>query len=249
MRDQTTRNQKLQAGFVPANEMGVVCLFALHAELLGYRIRRVQERFPDCVAECLNDGNREVRIEFEYRASNFHQHGHKPDGCDLIVCWHNDWPDPPGKLRIVELKQYFNAPPSVWIQGAVRDEQFKLSKREIEWAVRKDCAQDDLLLMYRCTPVKSITDIFVARGELARKDATWRHGSAIFRNLERICSLPGAITLNELRENPVLRNAGFVRANMQGIGHRVTGEVWRELYRLLIARSADLAEKLAAYAP
>ena len=52
-----------------------------------------------------------------------------------------------------------------------------------------------------------------------------------------------------MRANPILQNAGFVRANMQGIGHRVTGEVWRELYRLLIARSPDLAEKLAAYAP
>lgn len=57
------------------------------------------------------------------------------------------------------------------------------------------------------------------------------------------------ITLNDLRANPVLQNASFVRANMQGIGHRVTGEAWRELYRLLIARSPGLEEKLAAYAP
>jgi len=43
-----------------------------------------------------------ARIEFEFKASNFNEHGHDPDGCDFIVCWINDWPDCP--ITIIELK-------------------------------------------------------------------------------------------------------------------------------------------------
>jgi hypothetical protein len=28
-----------------------------------------------------------VRIEFEYESRNYRIHGHRGDGCDLIVCW------------------------------------------------------------------------------------------------------------------------------------------------------------------
>jgi hypothetical protein len=34
-----------------------------------------------------------VRIEFELRASNFAAHKHDERGCDLIVCWEDDWPN------------------------------------------------------------------------------------------------------------------------------------------------------------
>lgn len=249
MQGQGTEHAKLNADFLPRNEMGVLFLFAAHAEFLGFRVRRVQERFPDCIAERLNGEKGEVKIEFEYRASNFRQHGHDPAKCDYIVCWQNDWPDAPDNVKIVELRNRFNAPKAVWIQGAVRSEQSKLSDHEIAWAVRKDCSQDDLLLMYRCMPVKSITDIFVAKGELNRQHASWRPGTAVFRNIEKLCSLTAEISLNELRSNAVLRNAGFVRANMQGIGHLVTGDDWKELHGLLISRNPHIKNDLVAYAP
>ena len=43
-----------------------------------------------------------ARIEFEYKASSFEQHGHDPERCDFIVCWENDWPDCP--INVIELK-------------------------------------------------------------------------------------------------------------------------------------------------
>jgi len=43
-----------------------------------------------------------VRIEFEFRSANFHEHGHNQDGCDLIVCWVHDWPD--CTVEVLELK-------------------------------------------------------------------------------------------------------------------------------------------------
>ncbi len=70
--------------------------------------------FPDCEGKYLHDARRKLwakaRIEFEFRASNFREHGHNQSECDIIVCWENDWPDCP--LRVVELKREIMRLPS-----------------------------------------------------------------------------------------------------------------------------------------
>jgi len=81
-------------GFVygPVNEMGVVALFAKLSEEIGFIIEEVRSQFPDCIARRQVDkGWERVAIEFEFKSSNFRQHGHDPDACDLIVCWEHDW--------------------------------------------------------------------------------------------------------------------------------------------------------------
>ena len=40
-------------------------------------------------------------IELEYESRNFLEHQHPVNGCDLIVCWINNWPDCP--LEVIEL--------------------------------------------------------------------------------------------------------------------------------------------------
>jgi hypothetical protein len=73
---------------------------------LGFLIESVRTGYPDCEGKRCVDTKRQlwesVLIEFEYRSSNFLQHGHNPDGCDLIVCWVHDWDDCP--LEVVELR-------------------------------------------------------------------------------------------------------------------------------------------------
>ena len=44
-----------------------------------------------------------LRIEFEHRSRNFRDHHHDPAACDLIVCWHHDWPECP--LEVLELAE------------------------------------------------------------------------------------------------------------------------------------------------
>ncbi len=91
----------------PVNELGVVALFGALAEELGYLIEAVRVRFPDCEAKRLVDARagrwEKCRIEFEYRSSGFKAHRHDPKGCDVIVCWEDDWADCP--LEVVELKR------------------------------------------------------------------------------------------------------------------------------------------------
>lgn len=90
----------------PANEAGVLLLFGMLAERLGFVITHVQTEFPDCEAyrEVEPGKWQRWRIEVEYRSRNFVAHKHDPEGCELIVCWVHDWADCP--LEVVELKSY-----------------------------------------------------------------------------------------------------------------------------------------------
>jgi hypothetical protein len=91
----------------PINEQGVVFLFGMISYELGFIVEAVHAAFPDCEAKrCVDRRNgrwQRVRIEFEYASSNFHDHGHDPRSCDVIVCWEHDWRECP--LEVVELRR------------------------------------------------------------------------------------------------------------------------------------------------
>ena len=90
----------------PVNEMGVVHLFGAMSEDLGFLIESVQGAFPDCEAKQRSAEGKWLlkRIEFEYESRhNFKEHGHPPEGCDMIVCWTHNWPDCPKHLEVIAL--------------------------------------------------------------------------------------------------------------------------------------------------
>ncbi|MFC1481536.1 homing endonuclease associated repeat-containing protein [Candidatus Neomarinimicrobiota bacterium] len=91
----------------PINENGVIFLFGIVAKELGYYVEAVQAGFPDCEAKRQVAAGKwqRVRIEFEYLSKNFRDHGHAPDGCDVIVCWRHNWPDCPTHIEILELER------------------------------------------------------------------------------------------------------------------------------------------------
>ena len=83
--------------------MGVVSLFAQYAQGLGFVIMEIQAPFPDATLYEISSGEL-VRAEFEFMARNFKSHGHDPDGCDLIICWENNWHECP--LPVLELNLF-----------------------------------------------------------------------------------------------------------------------------------------------
>jgi hypothetical protein len=89
--------------YAPTNENGVIFAFGSVARELGFSILRIQAGFPDCEAMREVEPGRcqRKRIEFEYESRNFMAHMHPISGCDLIVCWHNNWPECP--LEVIEL--------------------------------------------------------------------------------------------------------------------------------------------------
>jgi len=89
--------------YAPLNENGVIFLFGRVADDLHMYIEEIKPGFPDCVARrYTGKGWGRVRIEFEFISSNFKQHGHNPDECDIVVCWEHDWKDCP--IEVIELK-------------------------------------------------------------------------------------------------------------------------------------------------
>jgi len=91
----------------PVNEQGVVFLFGMVADELGYSVEGVQTGFPDCEAKRKVKQGRwqRVRIEFEFESANYVAHGHPLDGCDVLVCWKHNWPDCPANIEVLELSQ------------------------------------------------------------------------------------------------------------------------------------------------
>ncbi len=89
----------------PVNEQGVVLLFGMLANDLGYLIEAVQKGFPDCEAKRRIGPDRwqRVNIEFEFESKNFREHGHPASGCDVIVCWRHNWDECPKHIEVVEL--------------------------------------------------------------------------------------------------------------------------------------------------
>jgi len=90
----------------PVNEQGVVFLFGMVARELGYLVEAVRSGFPDCEAKRQVEAGKwqRVRIEFEFESRTFRDHGHRPEGCDVIVCWRHNWDECPPHIEVVELE-------------------------------------------------------------------------------------------------------------------------------------------------
>jgi hypothetical protein len=114
----TRRTKKVEYGepidfsglrHAPLNEQGVVYLFGVLSKQLGFIIEAVRTDFPDCEGKRQVPGKQnrweQVSIEFEYKSSNFKEHGHNLSECDVIVCWEHDWKDCP--IDVISLKEIY----------------------------------------------------------------------------------------------------------------------------------------------
>jgi hypothetical protein len=100
--------------YEPVNEQGVVLLFGMLAEDLGYMIEAVQKGFPDCEAmrQVAPERWQRVNIEFEVESKNFRDHGHPLTGCDVIVCWRHNWDACPDHIEVLELSTRIKSLPT-----------------------------------------------------------------------------------------------------------------------------------------
>jgi len=91
--------------YEPVNEQGVILLFAALCFDLGFRIEGIRSKFPDIILKRKNSHGTfsPCLAEFEFLANNYKIHNHPLRGCDLIICWRNDWPNCP--IEVLELQE------------------------------------------------------------------------------------------------------------------------------------------------
>jgi hypothetical protein len=96
--------------YAPVNENGVIFLFGKVAADLNMYVETIRPGCPDCIAKrYIGKGKwEELRIEFEFRSSDFERHKHhihSAGECDAIVCWRHDWPKCPQDIEVIELQE------------------------------------------------------------------------------------------------------------------------------------------------
>lgn len=96
--------------FAPASRQGVVYLFGMISQELGFLIESFVSEFPDCEGKrCVDREENQwepIRIQFEFKSSDFKTRvsakGYNENQCDLIVCWNHNWEDSP--IEVLELR-------------------------------------------------------------------------------------------------------------------------------------------------
>lgn len=244
--------------YAPVNEHGVVALFTEWAKAKRFRINRIQSGFPDCIATIpTGRGSKQKRIEFEFRSSNFRQHGHDPSGCDWIVCWEHDWPEVPKKLNVFELRKYFGLGFNVWMcpvttRGNKEDYSGwlrKSARRSIEWSMPHAAHVGDLILFYHAAPVSGLGEVYEVRSDVFTGRKDWRVGKSkekdYYAKASLVAYLNSPLPLKRFQVDPVLRTSGFVRAGFRG-RVRVT-EHWPFIADLIVAHNPRLRRAFARY--
>jgi predicted RNA-binding protein with PUA-like domain len=235
--------------YEPQNELGVVFLFAaLARKKFGLRVDRIQADFRDCIAY---QGDRRVRVEFEYRSRSFAVHHHNPRRCDWIVCWIHDWAAAPSHIRVVELRKQYGLGFNVWVNPVARAYWDGLvnTRSAARWTVAPGASEGDLLLYYHSSPCCHIKEVFRIDGPIVlEQGGRWnRRGKDWFARVRRVRTLKAPVHLKELKQHPILRNAGFVRSSMRG-RPKVT-PYWPQLCEMILDRNPGLKSALAQYGP
>jgi len=91
--------------FAPISKQGVLYLFGLVSYELGFLIESFRPEFPDCEGKrCMDvEDNRweYIRIQFEYKSSDFQEFQSRKSECNIVVCWKHDWDSCP--IEVLEL--------------------------------------------------------------------------------------------------------------------------------------------------
>jgi hypothetical protein len=243
--------------YAPTNEMGVVFIFAQLARRMQVHVQSVQAGFPDCIAyQRVGGKERRIRIEFEFRSSNFRTHRHDADGCDWIVCWEHDWPDVPERIKVVELREYFDHGFNVWVDVGGPHE---------DWPTRgnhsfgKRVSKGDLVLFYEASPNQWLRHIYAVTGTPSPKcpplrknyDDTWdgKTGLKIIRHvhdMRRVCVLDPPLPVKRLEtvKLSVIHKAIFSQQH-----NRKITEHWWLLHDLLVRKYPEHGGALKPFAP
>lgn len=234
--------------YAPTNEFGVVFLFSHLAKRMQVQVESVQAGYPDCIVYQRVGGNeKRIRIEFEFRSSNFKAHRHPADGCDWIVCWEHDWPGVPPHLKVVELRRYYSRGFNVWlVTGPSEDGNWPVRGK---MAFGNRVAKGDLVFFYEGHPNQwfryayKVTD----EGEIRTYETDGKRGKDSFYGhaVRRICVFDPPLQLKTLMADQLLATSGL----FAGKFNRKITEHWWRFHELILRKYPAHASALAPFDP
>lgn len=236
--------------YAPVNELGVVFLFAHLAKRWRLRIDAIQPAFPDCIAyQKTQDGEKRIRIEFEWKSRNFKTHKHDPKKCDWIVCWEHNWPDVPNNLQVIELRREFGLGFNIWIVpiGGKYKEMIKKNVSYDSWSVPSQAHKDDIILFHFTRPDQNIAHIYKLLDDAHKIKAWWKEGMDYMAPIKPVCRLNAPIFYEDMKRDRILSTSHFVRGSMQTRFN--ASEYWPYLYDKIVRRNPSVKKKLQKYAP
>lgn len=241
--------------YAPENELGVVYLFSHLASKYRIKLESIHAAFPDCIAfQRVGGREKKIRIEFEFKSSNFVCHKHNGKNCDMIVCWKHDWSTVPKgceHIQVIELRREFGLGFNVWIMP-VRGSDYcadlskDAKKGSTEWTVSPTSHRGDLILFYETKPSGCIQHVFKLEDD-PEKQLTGDWSGFHIGPLKKVSSLQSPIFFEDLKRDKFIRTAGFVRNNLIGSKIRAT-EYWPYLHDLIIRRNPSQMNPLKKFA-
>ena len=210
--------------YAPVNENGVIFLFGKMAADLNMYVETIRPGCPDCVAKrYIGKGKwEELKIEFEFRSTEFLHHKHHPEDCDAIVCWIHDWSNCPEKIEVIELQSVIQQ-----MENPVIEEPDKIT--ELSQHNVKDLFEgSELRLIYEALHpriMKIRKDIWRKVGE---RNITYYSPERVFAYLK--------VQKKQLRFT-VFTN-GKKLAGVESLDYERGGQKWGRLY---VKSKADIA--------
>ena len=192
-----------------------------------------------------------MRIEFEYWASDFETHGHRPHSADIVVCWENDWESRSSRykhLEIIDLRRFTGALPSVFVVGCnLRENLPYLRSRYTEWNVPQSTQVGDLVLMYRSIETHAIHDAWEVVGPFTKYGKRNKQGRmpGLQAGLRRIAIFDHPLKYDDLKSDPLTRNLGIVKAKF--IGKRDITDYWPLICNKIVSLNPKAKKTLAKY--
>jgi hypothetical protein len=150
---------------------------------------------------------------------------------------------------VVELRKEFGLGFNVWFQPVAGEfaEALAQTKTREYWSVPSQAMEGDLLLFYRAAPDSFVGDVFRLAGPVEHVTAQWKAGKDWMGRICRVAKSKAPLHLSEMREDRILRDAGFVRGSMRG-RYRATS-YWPHLYRMILDRNPAAQRVLKAFEP
>lgn len=215
--------------YAPVNENGVIFLFGKMAADLNMYVETIRPGYPDCVAKrYIGKGKwEELRIEFEFRSSDFKRHGHHPADCDTIVCWAHDWSECPKHIEVLELQSILPE-----LENTVIEEPDKVSELS-EYNI------DDL---FSNVTVRALYDQLHGKIIKSQKDI-WRkvaRKSITYYSPERVFAY---VNVQKQGLRFTVFTDGKKIQGVEGIDYERGGEKWG---RFVVRKPSDLPHALRA---